>query len=133
VIVFGLPLAGFLRKQCQWQGSKTSKPRQVSVLLHPLIVGEAPLLWRDWSRRAHRRVCMQLVRHQRVEVRLPLLAAAPPGSATVTLSRAQRAHSPLSWAERLARNARAFASGQGTITLFGVPEACAESIGLTHA
>ncbi|WP_236601166.1 hypothetical protein [Ktedonobacter sp. SOSP1-52] len=36
-----------LREQCQWQGSKTSKPRQVSVLLHPLSIGPAPLLWRD--------------------------------------------------------------------------------------
>ena len=26
---------------------------------------------RDWSRREHRRACMQLVRHQRVEVCLP--------------------------------------------------------------
>ncbi len=33
-----------LREQCQWQGSATAKPRQVSVLLHPLVVGSAPLL-----------------------------------------------------------------------------------------
>ena len=33
-----------LREQCQWQGSATEKPRQVSVLLHPLPVGSAPLL-----------------------------------------------------------------------------------------
>jgi hypothetical protein len=45
-----------LRDQCQWQGRATKKPRQVSVLLHPLIVGSAPLLWKDWSRRLHRRV-----------------------------------------------------------------------------
>src|SRR5438132_1000300 len=32
-----------LREQCQWQGSATKKPRQVSVLLHPLDVGSAPL------------------------------------------------------------------------------------------
>ena len=32
-----------LREQCQWQGSATAKPRQVSVLLHPLVVGSAPL------------------------------------------------------------------------------------------
>jgi len=32
-----------LREQCQWQGSTTAKPRQVSVLLHPLVVGSAPL------------------------------------------------------------------------------------------
>jgi hypothetical protein len=32
-----------LREQCQWNGSATAKPRQVSVLLHPLQVGPAPL------------------------------------------------------------------------------------------
>ncbi len=50
-----------LREQCQWQGKTTMKPRQVSVLLHPLTVGVAPVLWRDWSRRRHRRACMQLL------------------------------------------------------------------------
>src|SRR5258708_30298854 len=33
-----------LREQCQWNGAATAKPRQVSVLLHPLNVGSAPLL-----------------------------------------------------------------------------------------
>src|SRR5207237_2828436 len=28
-----------LREQCQWNGTATAKPRQVSVLLHPLTVG----------------------------------------------------------------------------------------------
>ncbi len=40
-----------LRERCQWHGRQTSKPRRVSVLLHPLRVGSAPLLWKDWSRR----------------------------------------------------------------------------------
>ncbi len=48
-----------LRQQCQWQGNATAKPRQVSVLLRPLMVGSAPLLWHDWSRRHHRRACKQ--------------------------------------------------------------------------
>jgi hypothetical protein len=111
-----------LREQCQWQGPATAKPRQVSVLLHPLQVGSASLLFRDWSRRAHRRACMQLVRQQRIEVSLPPPAAASPGRADMILSRARRAHSRLSWAERLARNARSEASGQVTIKLFGIPE-----------
>jgi hypothetical protein len=119
-----------LRDQCQWNGSATAKPRQVSVLLHPLVVGSAPLLWRDWSRREHRRACMQLVRHQHIEVSLPPPTAASPGKAEVILSRAQRAHSRLSWAERLARNARVPTASQVTIRLFGVPEAFASSLGL---
>ncbi len=122
-----------LREQCQWNGNATAKPRQVSVLLHPLQVGSAPLLWRDWSRRAHRRACMQLVQHQRIEVHMPPPAAASPNKAEVILSRAQRAHSRLSWQERLARNARVSTSGQVTIKLFGVPESFATSLGLVTA
>jgi len=122
-----------LRHQCQWEGSATKKPRQVSVLLHPLQVGPAPLLWRDWSRREHRRACMQLVRHQRIEVSIPPPAAASPRKADVILSRAQRAHSRLSWAERLARNARIPTASQVTIKLFGVPESFATSLALARA
>jgi hypothetical protein len=116
-----------LREQCQWQGSATMKPRQVSVLLHPLVVGSEPIQWCDWSRRSHRRACIQLVRHQCVKVEVE-----PPTSASLTvqpasLSRAQRAHYRLSWAERLARNARAPTAGRITIKLFGVPESFATS------
>jgi hypothetical protein len=87
-----------LRDQCQWQGSATKKPRQVSVLLHPLVVGSAPLLWQDWSRREHRRACLQLLIQQRVEMNLP--PTVPPHAADMLLSRAKRAHSRLSWAQR---------------------------------
>ena len=30
-----------LREQCQWQGHATAKPRQVSILVHPLVVASA--------------------------------------------------------------------------------------------
>ena len=43
---------------------------------------------------------------------------------------AERAHTRLSWQERLARNARVSTSEQVTIRLFGVPEAVATSLGL---
>ena len=119
-----------LRKQCQWHGEATTKPRRISVLLHPLRVGSAPLFWLDWSRRAHRRACMQLVRHQRIEVSLSPPGAASPRKADVLLSRAQRAHYRLSWPERLVRNARAPTAGQVTIKLFGIPENFAASLGL---
>jgi len=62
-----------LREQCQWNGGATRKPRQVSVLLHSLASGSAPLLWCYSRRREHQRACMQLVRHQRIEVGLRLL------------------------------------------------------------
>ncbi len=122
-----------LREQCQWNGSATAKPRQVSLLLHPLQVGAAPLLWRDWSRREHRRACRELVRHQRIEVNLSPPAAPSSPIVDVLLSRAQRAHYRLSWQERLARNARVATAGQVAISLFGVPESFAASLGLTMA
>jgi hypothetical protein len=120
-----------LREQCQWNGRATAKPRQVSVLLHPLVVGNEPLLWRDWSRRKHRRACLQLVRHQRLEVSLSPPTSASPHPTDVILSRAQRAHARLWWAERLARNARSLPSGQITIKVFGIPESFAAWLGLT--
>jgi len=123
-----------LREQCQWNGRATKKPRQVSVLLHPLGVGSAPVLWKDWSRREHRRASTQLVRNQRVEVSLPeasLPRATSPAPQPPTLSRAQRAHYRLSWQERLARNARAPTAGRVTISLFGVPQAFAAFLGLS--
>jgi len=122
-----------LREQCQWNGSETRKPRQVSVLLHPLQPGSAPLLWKDWSRRQHRRACMGLLRHQRAEVTLPPTTSPEPPHSVGSLSRAHRAHYRLSWAERLARNARSGAAGQVTIRLCGVPKDFATSLGLATA
>jgi len=122
-----------LRQQRQWNGAATAKPRQVSVLLHPLRVCPAPLLWRYSRRRAHRRACLQLVRHQRLEVSLSPPAAPSPPTADAILSRAQRAHARLSWAQRLARNARPATAGPVTIKLFGVPAAFATSLGLATA
>src|SRR6266852_3281034 len=119
-----------LREQCQWHGSQTTKPRRVSLLLHPLSVGSAPLLWRDWSRREHRRTCMQLVRRQRVDVTLEQALTPPPAPSSPILSRAQRAHYRLSFAERLARNARAPTASRITIQLFGVPDAFSSFLGL---
>ncbi len=122
------------RPQCQWHGDATTKPRRISLLLHPLQVGPAPLLWRDWSRREHRRACLQLVRDQRVEVNMPPtppLVEARHSSADVILSRAQRAHMRLSWETRLARNRRRDTSGQVTFKLFGVPNDFARLLGLT--
>jgi hypothetical protein len=120
-----------LRDQCQWQGRTTAKPRQVSVLLHPLLVASAPILWRDWSRRRQRRAGLRLLRDQRVEVQVGAgRVHQPPAEAPPLLSRTERAHWRLSWAERLARNARARAADPVTIRLFGVPATFATSLGL---
>jgi hypothetical protein len=122
-----------LREQCQWHGSAATKPRRVSVLLHSLLVGPAPLLWRDWNRRYHRRACTHLLRQQHVEVQVEQGLSASPTLAPAPLSRAQRAHYRLDFQERLARNARAPTASRVTIRLFGVPEGFATSLGLATA
>lgn len=53
-------------------------------------------------------------------------AASPP-----MISRAERAHSRLSWEERLARNARTDGAERITLTLFGLPDRLALFLGLT--
>ena len=105
-----------LREQCQWNGSATAKPRQVSVLLHPLVVAPEPILWKDWSRRHHRRACMYLLHHQRVDIQMASGCLLPSTSTPSILSRTRRAHFRLSWAERLKRNVRPATEGQVKIT-----------------
>lgn len=117
------------RSQCQWNGSATHKPRQVSVLLHPLVVGSAPLLWRDWNRRHQRRACMRLHR-QHLDIQIEQVLPRTSASSPPTISRAQRAHYRFSWDERLARNARTDQAERITLTLFGIPTRLATFLGL---
>jgi hypothetical protein len=117
------------RPQCQWNGSATIKPRQVSILLHPLAVGSAPLLWRDWNRRHQRLACLRLHR-QHLEIQMEPVLPRTGASSPPTISRAQRAHSRLSWDERLARTARTEAAERITLTLFGIPDRLATFLGL---
>jgi hypothetical protein len=105
--------------RCQWKGNASAKPRQVSVLLHPLFVGGEPLLWQDWSRRRHRRACMDLLGHQQVEVQSDQSHPACPDISPSLLSRPRRARYRLSWQERLV-----------AIKLFAVPEGFASFLGL---
>ena len=67
---------------------------------------------------------MQLLRHQRVmiqvESKVPTLAVR-----STPLSRAERAHTRLSWEQRLARNAYLPGKRQVTIKLCGVPDSFA--------
>ena len=109
------------------------KPRRVSVLLHPLGRRVPPLLWQDWSRRQHRRACMQLLRHQRVEVRIePGLSASPRSHQRLCPARSGRIIGSRLQSGWLAM--RGFPLlGQVTIRLFGVPEDFAVSLGLATA
>jgi hypothetical protein len=79
---------------------------------------------------------MHLLRHQRVEVQVQSgdgTTTVPPPVTSAPLSRAERAHTRLTWAQRLAHNARPQTAGQVTIRLFGVPERFAASLGLATA
>ncbi len=137
-----------LRAQCQ-ESATTLKPRRVSAVYWPAssrasisepsppAPGEPfppsaphPVLWGDWQRRFHRRALVKLLAHQRVDVRVA--DASPPAQSPPDrpLSRTKRAHYRLSWAQRLARNAAPHASSARSITLFGIPDAFAEAIGL---
>ncbi len=113
-----------LRKRCQ-ESATTLKARRVSAVYWPVsshasISDESPpapegsslspiphpVLWGDWQRRSHRREVVKLLRHQHVDVRLAETALPAQSPPVRLLSRAKRAHWRLSWAERLARNAR---------------------------
>jgi len=96
----------------------------------PLPVGTEPLLWRDWERRAGRRAWMGWLRSQQVSI--TRLSTSPPTQSrgSPTLTRAQRAHRRLSWAQRLSRNAARAQSPQVRIQLCGIPVALAHTVGL---
>jgi hypothetical protein len=140
-----------LRAQCQ-ESTTTIKARRVSAVYWPVsshasISGESPsapgepsppsashpILWGDWERRFHRREVMKLLRYQRVD--LQLAETSPPAQLRPArpLSRPERAHWRLSWKDRLARNARAKAASDVSITLFGIPDAFAAFLDLNIA
>ena len=131
-----------LRQQCQWHGTSTQKPRRVSVVLHPIIalsplnetptVQDAlhPILWGDWPRRFHRRELIKLLRCQQVTIQQAETSPPTQSPPPRPLSRPERAHWRLSWAERLARNAASAAAPSVSITLFGIPDAFAAVLGL---
>src|SRR5579875_2418779 len=140
-----------LRERCQ-ESATTIKARRVSavywpvsspasILDEPLPASAAPsrpsashpVLWGDWQRRFHRRELVKLLRSQRVDIRLAEPSPSKQSPPVRSLSRAERAHYRLSWAERLARNARRSAAPDISIKLFGIPDAFATALGLRVA
>jgi hypothetical protein len=93
--------------------------------------GDSPAASRDWGRRQHRRAAMLLLHGQRVDVHLQQTSQIQPETPTPLFSRAQRAHYRISWAERLARNAREGSTPGVAITLFGVPGGVAAFLGFS--
>jgi hypothetical protein len=133
------------REECQGYGATTQKPRRVSAVLWPLSKTEIavapsppplashPILWGDWQRCFHRRAVVKLLRHQRVDIELAETASPAQSQPTCLISRAKRAHWRLSWAERLARNARPKTAPEVSIRVFGIPDAFATALGLRIA
>jgi hypothetical protein len=137
-----------LRAQCQ-ESATTLKARRVSAVYWPVSSNSSisdasppapgepsppsvphPVLWGDWQRRFHRREVVKLLAHQRVDVRMADPSPPVQSPPDQPFSRAQRAHYRLSWAQRLARNAASHAAPSLSITLFGIPDAFAEALGL---
>jgi hypothetical protein len=143
-----------LRERCQEKGAGTIKPRRVSAVFWPVASSSpaslqappvpivplaspppCPVLWGDWERCQIRRRWFTLLRTQTVTV----TQGAPPGSdveetecrTPEVLTRAQRAHWRLSWAQRLARNARLSTAPPLSITLHGLPFAFAQHFGFS--
>ena len=80
----------------------------MSVLLHPLVVGAAPLRLSGLEPEVSSvGVPARGSRDQRLEMQVESGSSVSPILAPALLSRAQRAHYRLSWQERFARNARA--------------------------
>jgi hypothetical protein len=133
-----------LRAQCLRCAPTQTLGRKVSVVLGrppaptsppPLLcppppLGTGPLLWRDWGRRQGRRAWMGELRRQQVRISLLPAPPQPESRASPTLSRAQRSHRRLSWAERLDRNAWGPHSPRVRIELCGIAAALAQAVGV---
>jgi len=136
-----------LRDQCLLHGKENKGPRRISAVIRPiegpspppertpeLAPPTQPILWRDWSGRQTRRAFIRLLHTQTVTIRLT------PGSCgqedppdPVPLTREQRAHWRLSWAQRLSHNARSPRSPRVHLQLFGIPTDFAHALGLPLA
>ena len=102
-------------------------------MLASLPPAPAPVLWGDWPRCQLRRSVVRLLRTQTVEL---AFRALPPeedlsSSRDDVQTRAQRAHWRLSWQQRLARNARPASAPFLTMTIYGLPAAFAQYIGVS--
>ncbi len=133
-----------LRAQCQEHGSP-SKPRRVSAVFWPRTsttsppdeplshhpVPSHPVLWGDWERCHLRRHWFRLLRSQTVLLTSGSVQhlAAEDAPLPDVLTRAQRAHWRLSWAQRLARNARLLTTPPLEVTIHGLPVSFAHAFG----
>src|SRR5260370_871876 len=135
-----------LRVQCQ-ESSTTIKPRRVSavfwLLESPLSDSSptredtpeplplAPVVWKDWPRCRIRREWLKVVRSETVGLTSSTTLAPSPVTLPTEnlLTRAQRAHSRLSWEQPLARHRRPSDAPPLIVHLHGLPATFAQSFG----
>ncbi len=135
-----------LRVRCQ-ESSATIKPRRVSAVLWPLSDTVSacspplpepsespplfPVVWRDWPRCRLRREWLKVIRSETVTFSWRTSETTERAAQTheAVLTRAARAHSRLSWQERLARNAFPANAPPLTVTLHGLPPTFVTSFG----
>jgi plasmid stabilization system protein ParE len=134
-----------LRLHCQAEGTKG--PRRVSAVIRPmegpapppprpceLPAPTQPILWREGSGRQTRRTFIRLLHTQTVTItHTPGSCAQDDPPAPVPLTREQRAHWRLSWAQRFSRNAHSPLAPSIHLHLFGIPTAFARFLGLPAA
>ena len=127
-----------LRAQCQ-ENLLTIKPRRVSAVFWPISSHQvrrnapilappeppalSPVLWGDWPRCHIRRNWLRVVRSETVGVTMGTTPTLDRTAETdgPMITREQRAHWRLSWAQRLARNTRPVTAPSLTITIHGLP------------
>jgi len=135
-----------LREQCLLHGKDSKNPRRVSAIVRPIGTRPSsalsppqpqashPILWGDWSRCQTRRELVSLLRTQTVTITItPGISPSEDPSDPLPLTRPERAHWRMSWAQRLARNAASPLTPSVQIHLFGIPTTFATSVGLTAA
>jgi hypothetical protein len=145
-----------LRAHCQ-ETTTTQKPRQVSAVLWPIpsvpaqpppTPGStslecermppqspfAPVLWGDWPRCLFRRSFLRLLRTQTIELTFRSVQSEGDLSAhhDEVQTRAGRAHYCLSWQQRMLANARPSSAPVLTITIYGLPAAFAQYVGVSQ-
>lgn len=119
-----------VREHCQWHGQAAKHPLRVSLLLHPLAVASALLLWRVWGQRTQWRACIDLVRGngwrfiwhlEALPAHLPRPCPCPASSTPIDSCPARRDWRAMPVPPAAARM---------MIHLFGVPEAFARFMDL---
>jgi hypothetical protein len=138
-----------LRSQCQ-ESNSSLKPRRVSAVFWPLCDTLSayspplpkppeppplfPVVWRDWPRCRLRRQWLKVIRSETVTFSwgTPQCAEQLAQTSENVLTRAERAHSRLSWEERLARNARPSNAPPLSVTLHGLPPTFVVSFGFAQ-